>query len=655
MLGQPSTPQAAACDPDLLHRQFLAHFELWLTQRQVQLVTPASATPAMLNACMVMLASAATKAAGLADEGYDMTAFEREVAGVSDRLQQLSKQRAVAAQVPLPASMTASSLLGTYSPPALCVPSPRLLTSAGASLEERQRRAAQNLGSYSLLNATTFTKLVAALQQPWAETDLSYLHRLKSIERVLFGWVAAGISKASLTEPEVFALEQVVDIYSNLLHSFSATPAGAAYMAQELRSRELLVVWAAYCLMDASARHHHQKCMAGYGVSLQWTDLRHLVLSDRAAVDAALGISDYLKANDRGAGLFSLRDEGQATFAFAQQFAASSPEHLELLKAEQQAADKRKAEHWKEVARKKELARGLKQQLTALNSQLVGHKASLTQANNILMNTERYCYTGRYMQERPEYTKAQDNVTACQYAVSNTVSKVRDVERALEEAERAPPPVIQPLPQEQSKAQQWLFFLHMPPLFRHLSRASFLAQQMLLPQPLSSTSSAIIAVEPYKTSLVRHYNTHQTSQYHTPHPVQTGADGKVLFMSRGAVPDAKDVGAHHIDHLNFLDDGVWYPDSLAPQLAWMGCGAPSDPKQVATGCSNPFAPLPAEGKSVGALSATRRLSGADRLLEAACLSASATSPHAPCAALQNILAAQHRHWFRHATLEQLLS
>lgn len=40
-----------------------------------------------------------------------------------------------------------------------------------------------------------------------------------------------------------------------------------------------------YCLQHASTLHVHP-LLANFGVGLRWADLRHLVLSDRAAVDA---------------------------------------------------------------------------------------------------------------------------------------------------------------------------------------------------------------------------------------------------------------------------------------------------------------------------------------------------------------------------------
>lgn len=43
----------------------------------------------------------------------------------------------------------------------------------------------------------------------------------------------------------------------------------------------------AYCLTHASAVHAHPLA-ALYGVCLSWKDLKHLVLADRAAVDAGV-------------------------------------------------------------------------------------------------------------------------------------------------------------------------------------------------------------------------------------------------------------------------------------------------------------------------------------------------------------------------------
>jgi hypothetical protein len=580
----------------------------------------------MLNACMVMLASAATKAAGLADEGYDMTAFETEVAGVSGRLQQVSLLRAAAAQQALPDLSDLEALTASLTPPALSLPPAETPSSQGSTLEQRRQQAHQNLGSYALLpEAASFKAACSWAQQACGDDDLPLLLRLRGIEQFLFSRVAAGITAGLLSVTQVGELAALVDTYSGLLRKLLSTPAGRAYMSVELFSRELLVVWAAYCLMDASARHHHPDRMAGYEVSLHWTDLRHLVLSDRAAVDAALGINDYLKANDCGAGLelFSLRDEGRATFQFAQQFAARSTQHQQLLKAEQQDAAERVEAHWQRVQQKKRQVADLRKQLSELQSDLQSKKwrlAAATRERDAIASDERQEWSKYgYWFDTDVYAAAKSKVSSCQSAVSSVESSISSVERELKEAERAPPPVIQPLPQKQDKAQQWLFFLHMPSIFRHLSRASFLAQQMLLPHQLSGTAHSALCVKGLSTSLAQHYNSYQSCSYHSPSQHRRGEDGKVEFRSRRSPPDTKDIGPHHIDSFTSRSDGVWYPDSLPPSLGWAGAGSPADQPQLSGNYHDPFVPISKQGKC--------GCEGLSFALGCACLSCSSSAAH----------------------------
>ena len=97
--------------------------------------------------------------------------------------------------------------------------------------------------------------------------------------------------------------------------------------------------------------------MYSYGVSLDWEDLRHLVLSDKEAVDAALGVAAYLKRHTLVpplgmGGLFTLRDGGAATFRMASAFAASDAGMATVQKAEAKAAVAREGRHWEEVQAK---------------------------------------------------------------------------------------------------------------------------------------------------------------------------------------------------------------------------------------------------------------------------------------------------------------
>jgi hypothetical protein len=556
----------------------------------------------MLNACMVMLASAATKAAALADQGYDMEAFEQEVVDVSKQLQQLSHQRAVQAQVTLPPSMQAGEILGTYTSFALSLPPEQSLPDAVVSLEERRRRAADNLGSYFLLPCNiTFSNFVQALRKTWPDSPLSFLHRMKSIERAIFSRVAAGINTNPLSEAEVTALEQVVDIYSGLLRAFSNTPAAHALMATELRSREVLVVWAAYCLMDASARHHHPQLMAPMEVSLHGADLRHLVLSDRAAVDTARLVCDYLRAHHKGicSELFSLRDGGRATFTFALRFAEQDAKLQDIWRDEKSGADVRKDRHWAEVARKQQQAHELTSSLKHLRSELDDKLSDLSAARSTL---NQYCYYPPKLRSiTPAYAAAQGEESRCQREVSQVQHRISSVQGQLQDAEKAPPAVIQPLPQQPDKALQWLFFLHMPPVLKQLSRASFLAQQLLLPRLLSTTSMCAIQVPDLETPISQHYNNHQSCAYYSPTVQHTSADGKVFLVSTKKVPNVKEIQLKHVDDYTSPSHGVWYPDDLCPEMAWRGSGSSADTVSDRKGRKmdcyfNPFASISPLGR-----------------------------------------------------------
>ena len=184
-------------------------------------------------------------------------------------------------------------------------------------------------------------------------------------------------------------------------------------------------------------------------------------------------------------------------------------------------------------------------------------------------------------------------------------SAVEACEKQLKAAEQAPAPVIQPLPKIQSKALQWLFFLNMPPLFRKLSRASFLAQQQLLPTVDSTFAKAITwpASGQFHTQPFNHYNSHQRCTYHTPAQQRQACEphGHVLLRSSHKVPAPKDIGPSHVDYMS-RGDGVWYPDRLSLDVAWSGSGC-----QVESWPSTYFNPFAAFKSQLTVLHFTEQL------------------------------------------------
>ena len=67
--------------------------------------------------------------------------------------------------------------------------------------------------------------------------------------------------------------------------------------------------------------------------------------------------------------------------------------------------------------------------------------------------------------------------------VQTLQSKLKRLRQQLKKAETPPASVFQPLPERDGMAFAVLFFLYTPELLRSLSRATILAQQLLLPWP----------------------------------------------------------------------------------------------------------------------------------------------------------------------------
>ncbi|GLC49187.1 thioredoxin-disulfide reductase [Pleodorina starrii] len=598
------TPPPKPSSSSPLFPQALAHLDLWLLRRQLLLIQPDTATPTALNTAMHMLRSAATKAAALADQGYDTRAFEAACRQAEAHLSAAAAQRALSAarcvELPPPGS---PALSGSCTLPGGVLPEPLLPRAEAGGLAAARQRAERNLGSLPLLApGASFALMLAWVssrqQWPGADGDVALQLLMRSVERELFVRATAGFEEAPynrLEVAEVAALEQVVDVYRSVVQQFlrqqkesveqqspqqeqqrqqQAIPPSTqpAVMQVELLSRELLVVWTGYCLMREAARREHP-IVSRYGVFGSHHDLRHLVLSDRAAVDAALAVAAYLQRHAVvGRPLFSKLDDGGATMQMAGEFAQGCPRLVGIWAAECRDADDRVAAHWAEVQRKQALARKLRAELAELESE--GRSLQST------LNQLRYGYNS--------------DVYEAQRRVDNNARQQQSKRSELAEAEKAPPAVMQPLPKDSGRALRWLFFLHMPPLFRHLSRASFLAQQMLLPRPMSKQVADAISVS-YKADLTSYHNAQRHTRTYLPNGPNhrpNGEQGAVKIWSRSAPPDPTSVGPQKVDSFTSPSDGVWYPDGLGPCMAWSGSGSAADQGQGFPAHFNPFAPLP---------------------------------------------------------------
>jgi hypothetical protein len=236
-------------------------------------------------------------------------------------------------------------------------------------------------------------------------------------------------------------------------------------MGVEMLSRAVLVSWVAYCMLHAAASREHP-ILREYGVGLCWEDLRHLVLGDRAACNALVAVAAYLQHHTRpGRSVFTLCDDGQATFSMAEEYAQSSTQLVATWKEQQAAAEKRKDEHWQKVLEKKESS-------ATLQARLIRQKAAEKSALH------------DYHHDDGEYS----TYAAAQRARAST-------ETSLEHAQAPPSPVFQPLPRGHSSALRWLFFLYMPPMLRCVGGRAWFDAELCVDMPCCSNIGMTCAVK----------------------------------------------------------------------------------------------------------------------------------------------------------------
>jgi Protein of unknown function (DUF3638) len=147
------------------------------------------------------------------------------------------------------------------------------------------------------------------------------------------------------------------------------------------------------------------------------------------------------------------------------------------------------------------------------------------------------------------------------------------------EARKAPEPVVQPLPRDASSAHRWLFFLYMPSPLRALATISFTAQQMLMPKPyLLKGRCAIHGVDAHAVvsdlttdlphdSITDFYNEHQSAGAQQP-----GEDGCIKLRGVSSLNAClpRRIGSDNVEYMHSPEDGIWYPDSWRPRMAWLG-------------------------------------------------------------------------------------
>jgi hypothetical protein len=377
---------------------------------------------------------------------------------------------------------------------------------------------------------------------------------MTSVENIFFtNAVTRMKEKKTLKQDEIQAMVPILERYRIVVSQYEITQ---AQMKVEILSRELLVVWAAFCLAHQAACSQHV-LLQDFKVPLQASDLQHLVLSDRLAVDAAQGIASYLRTNlGRRNTIFSTRP-GDETFIFASQFAEQSCEMTKIWEEDNKASTKRQEERWQVVKKKQARIKQLKTELQKLESEELQLRVDITKPS---------------MYKRVKNFVTMVSASNLESQLSAVQGKISNTTKDIAQEDVPPPSILQPLPKTRTTAMAIIFFLQMPEIFQVLSHLSFVAQQMLLP-PGNSVQLASVEGNGQNIELSVKQIDPLTmwSQYYVKYDGSCSPrDTTVILASSSQAPEGMRIGSASVMTYTSSSDGVWYPDEINPGLWWRG-------------------------------------------------------------------------------------
>ncbi|EGZ11143.1 hypothetical protein PHYSODRAFT_520653 [Phytophthora sojae] len=243
-------------------------------------------------------------------------------------------------------------------------------------------------------------------------------------------------------------MQSLVTAYQNAAATWRQLPRDKSVLDVEQRSRELLVLWIAFCLVHKSCVVDVPLC-AEYNIALDWKDLKVAVLSERAAISALQNVAEYSRGwNDRTKGLqlFHMMNQGP-TFGFARRFGLDSSAMVAAYNREVENWEVHVQKGWGKVERKKRDAAEIRATIARLQEELVSKNRELADENN----------------------------------------RMQSLKRTLE----APQLLTRPLPAAKDDAIQVIFMLTMPRKLEILGNLCLTAQRALGPAEATTTMKAL--------------------------------------------------------------------------------------------------------------------------------------------------------------------
>ena len=199
-----------------------------------------------------------------------------------------------------------------------------------------------------------------------------------------------------------------------------------------------------------------------FNVVLNYNDMKHLVINEKSCNDAIFNVAEYLNNNAGEKKLFSLNgSHNRVNMDFAERFARNNVIITDVLKTIRQSDKEKIKNHMQHIEQKKEEARSLKNRICNLE----------IDQERVQSEVEDFRKSRSYTEVRQKEAEYRD---ICYRLVELEQKKTR--------VEKAPNPLILPLPEDDSSAYKVLFYLYIPKPLEVLSRLSVSSQMMFLPR-----------------------------------------------------------------------------------------------------------------------------------------------------------------------------
>ncbi|KAF1773425.1 Protein of unknown function DUF3645 [Phytophthora cactorum] len=283
-------------------------------------------------------------------------------------------------------------------------------------------------------------------------------------------------------------MQDLVTRYLQVVREWRKQPQLISILDVEQRSRELLVVWIAFCLVQQKCAVEVPLC-SQYNIALNWRDLKVAVLSNQVAITALQRVVKHIHGwneKTKGPQLFHLTDQGP-TFEFGREFVKTSEELKAAYKREVEVLETHVTCKWNEIESKKEEAVNLREELSSLNEELRSKQSELAIEEARLLQAYSYGNQWQY-RESPSKTELQ----------------------------AMPQYMVRPLPPTESDAYKVLFMLLMPRNLEILGNLCLTAQRSLAPAKSTTEMMAIPKLSHTTWQAFHHQYTHRNNRVMPP-------------------------------------------------------------------------------------------------------------------------------------------